>query len=171
MTSQEQSHTDKSLFELRQYAIEKDAEIAQLREALREFDNDENWLIESSYSNRPTKTGSSDMVYIGKWDPRVFATYALSGTPLPNTDKEHRRKLSAFYEPGKSRQYEATALYEAEKEKLRIAVDALDKAYRFMKEAKAKHYPFTTNSFVDDWIKDYEARISPASSIKSQGEG
>lgn len=76
-------------------------EVEILREALREFDDDENWLIEGSYRDRPSKTGSGDMVFIGKWDPRVFASHALAGTPLPNTEEEHRRKLSAFYEPGK----------------------------------------------------------------------
>lgn len=50
--------------------------------------------------------------------------------------------------------------------------DALEKAYRFMKEAKAMHYPHTTNSFVDDWIKDYETRaaLSAAGERSPKGE-
>lgn len=33
----------------------------------------------------------------------------------------------------------------------------LEKADRYMKEIKTKHFPYTTNSFVDEWFKDYEA--------------
>jgi uncharacterized small protein (DUF1192 family) len=32
----------------------------------------------------------------------------------------------------------------------------LQQANRYMKEMKLKHYPNTTNSFVDEWFKDYE---------------
>lgn len=74
--------------------------ITELEIALKEFDNNDNWLIESSYRDRASKTGTGDWVYIGKYDPRVFATHAIMGTPLKNTNKNDRRQLSPFYEPG-----------------------------------------------------------------------
>lgn len=79
---------------------ELNARIKELETSLKEFDTDENWLIESSYKDRPSKTGGADWVYIGKWDPRVFATHAMTGTPLPNTKEDERRTPSKFYEPG-----------------------------------------------------------------------
>lgn len=75
------------------------AEVEKLKTALAEFDNDDNWLLEGRYADRPVRTKGSDRVYIGKWDPRVFATHAIKGDPLPNTKPEERQELSEFYTP------------------------------------------------------------------------
>lgn len=67
--------------------------------ALKEFSCDENWLIESEYADRPVRSGRTDWVYIGKWDPRVFADHAGK---LPNTKPEERKPLSDFYKPSRA---------------------------------------------------------------------
>lgn len=38
----------------------------------------------------------------------------------------------------------------------------LREAYKLLKEGKQKFAPHTTNSFVDSWLADYEARIAAA---------
>jgi hypothetical protein len=86
-----------------QLASEENARLKErvdgLKEALKEFDTDENWMIESSYIDRPIKTVGSDWVYIGQWDPRIFSTKAIEGKPLPNTKLHERKNLSDFYKP------------------------------------------------------------------------
>lgn len=72
-----------------------------LRNALREFDDDENWILESQHIDRKTKTGNTDYVYVGKWDPRVFASHAIKGEFLGRTPENERRKPSEFYNPDK----------------------------------------------------------------------
>ncbi len=74
-------------------------ELEKLREAMREFDNDDNWLFEHEYADRNVRTGRCDTVYVGKWDPRVFATFAIRGEPFANTGKDESRDLSPFYTP------------------------------------------------------------------------
>lgn len=106
------------------HIVELEKKIDLLRTAMDEFDNDDNWLIVSPHIDRKTKTGHSDWVYIGAWDPRVFATAAIKGEPLPNTEPDQRIKLSPYYEPDKA----VTKLYEAKielEDKLSIATDAL----------------------------------------------
>lgn len=39
---------------------------------------------------------------------------------------------------------------------LRLQEEMLAKAMQYLKEGKAKYYPNTTNSFVDELITDYE---------------
>ena len=95
-------------------------EIEKLKNALNEFANDDNWLIESEYIDRPIKTYSSDWIYIGQWDPRVFSSYAIAGEPLENTNPEKRKKLSDFYKPCKH-----TVEIEVLKKKLEIAEESL----------------------------------------------
>jgi hypothetical protein len=94
------SHADEALFcnassDLR-FLLD---EVKRLNKALSEFNNDDNWLIESEYIDRAVKTGRSDWVYVGKWDPRVFAAYAIAGDSLLNTPKNERRSLTPFYTP------------------------------------------------------------------------
>jgi len=85
--------------ELEAKLVENENKVEKLKESLTEFDNDDNWLLESEYIDRSTKTGRTDFVYIGQWDPRVFAGYAIREDYLPNTQQKDRRKLSEFYNP------------------------------------------------------------------------
>lgn len=119
------------------------AENQKLKEALREFDNDDNWLLEAEYIDRNNKTGGTDFVFIGKWDPRCFATAALKGEPLDNTKAGERKKLSPFYTPDQK----ITNLYR-EKEKLKadlaLAVSIFKSHLSTMNDINADlGYPFS----------------------------
>lgn len=74
----------KKLFnkEIPPYITKLEKESVALKQALREFDDDDNWI----YKNPPK--------YIGKYDPRVFATKAIKGEYLENT-KDGERTTSS----------------------------------------------------------------------------
>jgi uncharacterized protein YbaA (DUF1428 family) len=90
------------------------AEISHLRKAVKEFDNDNNWILATDHVDRETRTGRTDFVFVGMYDPRVLATAALDGRPFNNTPHDFERKLSDFYTPKES----ITKLF-LEKEKLK----------------------------------------------------
>lgn len=73
------------------------AENEKLRKALEEFDNDDNW----AFVNKGV-----DTCFIGKYDPRVFATMALKGTPLDNTQEGEQVSTSEFYKNLQPKQLE-----------------------------------------------------------------
>lgn len=108
-------------------------ECEELRNALREFDNDDNWSLESQYIDRKTKTGNTDFVYVGKWDPRVFASHAIKGECLGLTPENERRKPSEFYNPDKQQtiafQLKQNQIDEL-KRKLEIAKDTHDSLFK-----------------------------------------
>jgi hypothetical protein len=104
---------------------EKDKRIEELETALKEFDNDDNWIIENNYRDRGTKTGRGDWVYVGQWDPRVFSTHAIGGAPLANTTEQQRRKPSDFYEPGQPSNWAAREKIASLESKLNSAREAL----------------------------------------------
>jgi len=54
------------------------------------------------------------------------------------------------------------ALSTARKEARAECAEMLEKAYRFLREGKAKFAPDTTNSRVDEWLADYEAQQARA---------
>lgn len=96
----------------------------KLKQALREFANDENWMFESTYIDKKTRSGSTDCVFVGRSDPRVFAEYALRGEFLENTKSGEQIGVSPFYKPDEK----ITNLYfekEQLKSKLKIAVSVL----------------------------------------------
>lgn len=76
----------------------KKSAISVYRKALDEFDNDDNWTVRYKYKDTETFTRcGADRVFIGKYDPRVFATKALSLQPLPNTKYGEQLELTHFY--------------------------------------------------------------------------
>lgn len=102
------------------------SELQAVKESLKEFSNHDNWLYESEALDRGVKSGNHDWVYIGKWNPMVFAHYAsegktIDGTRLELTKKEERSPLSSFYKPDEK----ITTLAQERdqlREKLRVAV-------------------------------------------------
>lgn len=75
------------------------ATIESLKGILKQFADDDNWLIENEYADRAIKTIGADWIYIGKWDPRVMASHAINGEYFPNTKPEERKQASEFYRP------------------------------------------------------------------------
>ena len=55
-----------------------------------------------------------------------------------------------------------SVLSTARKEARAECAEMLEKAYRFLREGKAKFAPDTTNSRVDEWLADYEAQQARA---------
>ncbi len=102
------------------------AEIARLKEILEEFNDDDNWMLEGDYIDRPSKTGRSDMIYIGIWDPRVLAANAIAGTAeyFTRTKPEQRKKLNSAWKSDErlTEAYHREKTLQAEAAKLREAL-------------------------------------------------
>ena len=87
----------KNIFKVHAELEKLKAENEKLRKALEEFDNDDNWVFVNKYIDREIKTRNVDACFIGKYDPRVFATMALKGTPLDNTQEGEQVSISELY--------------------------------------------------------------------------